>query len=139
MTARRVDWRRDDGRVSLLVAVCVAALLFLIAVVVDGGGRIRAMQEADNIAAQAARTAGQAIDLPAAITGGTTQVDPDRAAQAAQSYLDSAGATGTVTISSDRRHIAVTATLTYTPIMLGAFGYHPVTVTGHATAELVDT
>ena len=131
-------WRADEGRVSLLVAVCAAALLFLIGVVVDGGGRIRALQRADNLAAQAARTAGQAIDVGQAISGGTKVIDPDRAVVAAQSYLDQAGAAGTVTISSDRRHITVTTTVSYTPVMLGAFGYGTTQVTGHATATLVD-
>lgn len=138
MTSRHRSWVRwDEGRVSILVAVIVPALLFLIAVVVDAGGQIRAMQRADNIAAQAARAAAQAINLPQAVTGGTKEVDPVRAGAAAQTYLRAAGATGTVTISPDRQRVTVTATITYQPVMLGAFGRGPVTVPGRATAQLV--
>ena len=114
-----------------------AAILFLVAVVVDAGGEIRARQRADNVAAQAARTAGQAIDLPEAISGGAKHIDPERAVAAAQTYLAAAGATGTVTISPDRTQVTVTASITYQPVMLGAFGHGPVTVPGTATAQLV--
>lgn len=130
-------WCRDEGRVSLLIAVVVPALLFLVAAVVDGGGQVRAMQLADNIAAQAARTAGQQIDFPQAITGGIKVVDPQRATIAAEQYLRAAGATGTVTISPDRQNITVTAHVVYQPIMLGAFGRGPVKVGGQSTAQLV--
>lgn len=130
-------WRRDGGRVSLLIAVVVPALLFLVAAVVDGGGQVRALQRADNIAAQAARTAGQQIDFPQAVTGGIKVVDPQRATVAAEQYLRAAGASGTVTISPDRQNITVTAQIVYQPIMLGAFGRGPVTVGGQSTAQLV--
>lgn len=137
MTRLRRWARRDEGRVSILVAVIVPALLFLIAATFDAGGQIRAMQRADNIAMQAARAAGQTIDLPQAVNGGAKEIDPVRAGVAAQAYLDAAGATGTVTISPDRQQVTVTATITYQPRMLGAFGRGPVTVPGRATAQLV--
>jgi Flp pilus assembly protein TadG len=133
------DWcRRDDGRVSLLIAIIVPALLFLIAAVVDAGGQVRAMQRADNIAAQAARTAGQQIDYVQAITGGAKVVDPQRATQAAKEYLRRAGATGEVIIDpADRQHVTVNVQVVYQPVMLGAFGHGPIQVNGTATAQLV--
>lgn len=139
MNRPRDWWHRDEGRVSLLVAVIVPALLFLIAAVVDAGGQVRALQRANSIATQAARTAGQQVDYPQAVTGGTKVVDPQRAVIAAESYLRQAGANGTATISPDRQHITVTAAITYQPLMLGAFGRGPVDVSGQASAELVTT
>ncbi|NUR96217.1 MAG: pilus assembly protein [Kribbellaceae bacterium] len=133
----RGSWQRDEGRVSLLVAVVVPALLFLIAAVVDAGGQVRAMQRADNIAAQAARTAGQQIDYPQAISGGIKVIDPQRAVAAAQEYLREAGATGTVTVSPNRQQITVSAAITYQPLMLGVFGRGSVSITGQSSAQLV--
>lgn len=137
MKVRHGWWRADEGRVSLFFAIIAPVLLLLIAVVVDGGGQIRAMQQADNLAAQAARAAGQAIDLPTATDGGTKQVNPAAALAAANAYLTAAHATGTITIQPDRQHVAVTTTITYRPALLGVFGSGPVVVHGHAVAQLV--
>jgi hypothetical protein len=140
MSRLRVIAGRDDGRVSLFVAVCTAALLFLIGVVVDGGGQLRAMQRADNLAAQAARAAGQAIDLPQAVAGGRKEVDPDAATAAAYAYIDAAGATcppGCVTIDADLQHLTVQVRIVYQPVVLGAFGVDQREVTGTATATLL--
>ena len=63
---------RDDdrGSLSLFVVVVFVALLVTIGLVVDGGGKIRALQRADAVAAQAARAGGQAI---VASTANTTK------------------------------------------------------------------
>ena len=126
----------DDGRISLMVAILVPALLLLIAVTVDGGGQIRAMQRADNVAAQAARAAGQGIDIGAVIGSGIKRIDPAVAREAAGRYLARAGATGVTTVAPDGQTVTVVATVTYTPILLGAFGRGPTQVRGRATAQL---
>ena len=95
------------------------------------------MARADNIAAEAARAAGQAIDAPSAVSGTATVVDPARAVPAAQSYLAAAHVTGTVAITADRVHITVAVTLHEDTTMLSIIGINQVTVTGHATAVLV--
>ncbi|GGJ89843.1 membrane protein [Pilimelia anulata] len=129
--------RGDRGGVSIFVAMLAPVLLLLVGLVVDGAGQIRALQRADNVAAQAARTAGQAIDLPAAVGGGVKRIDPAAANQAAAQYLASAGATGTVTVAPDRQSVTVTATITHRPVLLSAFGYGSRDVTGEATARLI--
>src|SRR4051794_13489718 len=103
---RRVP--RDEGRIALLVVVLTFAVLAMIGLSVDGGGKVRALQRADRIAAEAARAAGQAIAGPQAIRGGDKVVDPVAAAAAAQNYLAAAGVTGNVTVSDDRKQITVT-------------------------------
>ena len=129
--------RGDDGRVSVFLAIGLTAIVVLIGLSVDGGARLRAMQRADNLAAEAARAAGQAIDAPQAITGGAKVVDPARAAAAARAYLSAADATGTIQVAADRRHVLVTVTIRRDTVMLSLIGIDQITVTGHATAVLV--
>jgi Flp pilus assembly protein TadG len=130
-------WRDDDGRIALLVLVMAFGVLAMIGLAVDGGGKMRALQRADNIAAEAARAAGQAIDLDQAATGGQKVADPNRAVAAAQAYLNAAGATGTVSISGDRQQVTVTVTGTYDPVILPMVGITRQTVIGHGSAQLL--
>jgi Flp pilus assembly protein TadG len=127
----------DDGRIALLVLIMAFGVLAMIGLAVDGGGKMRALQRADNIAAEAARAAGQAIDLDQAAAGGEKVADPGRAVAAAQRYLRAAGVTGTVSLSGDRRQVTVTVTGTYNTAILGIVGIGRLTVTGHGTAQLL--
>ncbi|GAA1569999.1 hypothetical protein GCM10009827_109780 [Dactylosporangium maewongense] len=131
--------RNDEGRIALLALVLAFAVLMMIGLSVDGGGKIRAMQRADNIASEAARAAGQAILAPQAIQGGDKVIDPAAAVAAAQTYLAAAGVTGVVDVGPDRKHVAVTVTITYTTLFLGLIGINTLTATGHATVVLVAT
>jgi Flp pilus assembly protein TadG len=137
-TARpRRRTRRDDGKITLLVLVFMVAILAVIGLSVDGGAKIRALQRANNIAADAARTAGQAIDATQAIPGGAKIVDPNAAVAAASAYLAAAGVEGTVGVSQDRQQVTVTVTITTNTVMLSIIGIDRTTVTGHATAQLI--
>ncbi|BCY10920.1 hypothetical protein L3i22_060080 [Actinoplanes sp. L3-i22] len=129
--------RPDEGSISLFVAVAAFGVLAAIGLAVDGGGRMRTLQHADNIAAEAARAAGQAIDLNEAAATGNKRLDPDAAAAAGQQYLAVAGVTGTITISADRQQVTVTATDHYNTIFLGILGYGRLTVEGHGAAQLL--
>lgn len=138
MTSRlRRAWDDDDGRIALLILIMAFGVLVMIGLAVDGGGKMRALQRADALAAEAARAAGQAIDLDQAATGGAKVADPARAVAAAQQYLAAAGATGSVSISGDRRQVTVTVTGTYDTAILSIIGYHQLTVTGQSTAQLL--
>src|SRR6266511_580981 len=129
--------RRDEGRISVYFAIALTGLIVIIGLTVDGSGRFREMQRADNIAAEAARAGGQAIDAGQAIAGGPKVVDPALAVTAAQAYLTSAGVTGTVQVAADRLHLSVTVTVPYNTVMLSYIGIDQVIVTGHATAQLL--
>ncbi|MGC4851829.1 TadE/TadG family type IV pilus assembly protein [Micromonospora sp. DT4] len=130
--------RRDDqGSMSIFVGVFAMGILVLLMVVWDAGSQVRAMQNADNIAAQAARTAGQQIDIAEAIAGGDKHVDPVKAQAAAQAYLAAAGVTGTVTFSPDLRQVTVTTSLAYQPNFAGLPYRGPATISGRATAQLI--
>jgi len=112
--------RDDEGRIALLVIVLAVAVLAMIGLSVDGGGKVRALERAHNLASEAARVAGQAIYAPQAIEGGDKVVDPAAAVTAAQNYLTAAGVTGIVTVAPDRKHVTVTVTITYNTVFLRA-------------------
>ncbi|MEU3796022.1 pilus assembly protein TadG-related protein [Streptomyces fructofermentans] len=127
----------DRGGATVFVAVCVLALIGIIGVAVDGGGKMRATERADHIAGEAARAGGQAIDPAQAINGRAIVVDPQDAQAAAQSYLRAAGATGTVSVSGDGTHLTVHITGSYKTNFLSAVGIGSLPVTGHGQATLL--
>lgn len=129
---------RDEGRVSVYLAIVLTAMIVIIGLTVDGSGRFRAMQRANNIAAEAARAGGQAIDAGQAIAGGPKVVDPTLAKAAAQKYLKAAGVVGTVEIADDRLHLTVTVTIPYDTAMLSFVGIDRIRITGRATAQLLN-
>ncbi|WP_405969081.1 pilus assembly protein TadG-related protein [Streptomyces sp. NBC_00988] len=136
--AARYRERWDDrGGITIFVAVCVVALIGIIGISVDGGSKMRATERADYIAGEAARAGGQAIDPAQAITGKAIVVDPQDAQAAAQAYLRSAGATGSVSVSGDGKTLSVTITDSYATKFLPVVGIGSLAVTGHGEATLL--
>ena len=66
------------GSVTVFFAVAAIGLFAMVGLVVDGGTKVKAIQRADRVAAEAARAAGQAIDVPTAIVGDVPVVRPGR-------------------------------------------------------------
>ncbi|HKD97701.1 MAG TPA: pilus assembly protein TadG-related protein [Micromonosporaceae bacterium] len=130
---------RDRGSVSILFAAGLTAIIMIIGLSVDGGGRLRAAQRAQDVAAEAARAGGQAVDVARVLAGGPRQLDPAAAETAVQDYLRAAGATGSADISDDLRHVTVHVTLVYHTRMLSLVGIATLTVAATATAALVST
>ncbi|MET9412213.1 pilus assembly protein TadG-related protein [Streptomyces sp. NPDC002935] len=129
--------REDRGGVTVFVAVCVLALIAIIGVAVDGGAKMAATERADYVAGEAARASGQAIDPAQAVTGKAIVADPQDAMAAAQAYLRSVGATGTVSVSGDGKSVTVTVNGSSDTAFLSAVGIGSLPVTGHATATLL--
>lgn len=127
----------DRGRIAVFYAILGPAFIALLGLVVDGGGKVRALQQANNIAAEAARAAGQAIYAPDAILGNATQLDPDAAEAAGNAYIAATPATGNVDVHPDLLNVTVTVEVRYEPMVLGLFGSGPWTVTGTVEATLV--
>ncbi|MFF8884087.1 MULTISPECIES: pilus assembly protein TadG-related protein [Streptomyces] len=136
VNARAHRWD-DRGGVTVFVAVCVVALIGIIGVAVDGGGKMRATERADHIAGEAARAGGQAIDPAKAISGESIVVKPQDAIAAAQAYLRSVGATGTVSVSAEGKTLTVHTTGTYATKFLPVVGIGSMPVTGHGSATLL--
>ncbi|MCU0294599.1 MAG: hypothetical protein MUD05_00940, partial [Candidatus Nanopelagicales bacterium] len=97
---------------TLFLVISVVGLLALVGLVVDGGAKVRAVQRADTLAAEAGRAGGQAINVPAAITGDAPTVDARAAVAAAQDYLIRNGVNGTVNVTDAGRTLIVTVTST---------------------------
>ncbi|WP_091090681.1 hypothetical protein [Micromonospora nigra] len=129
----------DGGRVSIFLAVALFGVLAVIGMSFDGAGQLRSLQRADNLAAEAARAGGQAIDRATAIEGGPTRIDQAQARRAVAGYLAAAGATGhsvSFPVVDGETLIQVRVTVTYHRAVLGLFGFDDtVTVSGEATAR----
>jgi hypothetical protein len=127
----------DAGRVSVFLAIAFFGVLAVIGVAADVPGLWAAMLHTSNVATEAARAAGQAIDVEHTATTGQHQVDPAAAVAAAHDYLHAAGVDGTVTLSEDLTEITVSVTYQYEPQVLGLFGMPPREVSATHTATLL--
>ncbi|MBX7269948.1 hypothetical protein KIF24_30630 [Micromonospora sp. Llam7] len=129
----------DAGRVSIFLAVAMVGVLAVIGMAFDGAGQLRTLQRAENLAAEAARAGGQAIDRATAIEGGPKQINQPQARRAVRDYLAAAGAsshTVSFPVVDGETHIRVRVSVTYDRAMLGLFGLSDsVTVSGEATAR----
>lgn len=136
MTTRK---RRPDQRGSALTTgavLLVTVFTLILGIAVDVSGQIQTRRQAFDVAAQAARIAGQQLDADRFLNaGGTLQLSNTNARKAALSYIEHAGMTGTVTI--DGTHITVSATVQYTPAVLSIVGIKTLPVTGTADARAV--
>jgi hypothetical protein len=128
----------DRGAVTLFLAIASIGLLALAGLVVDGAAKVRALQRADRIAAEAARAAGQAVDRTAVLQGAAVRVDPREAVAAAEASLRAAGAEGSAAVTDAGRAVAVTVRTSQPTILLGLIGVARFDVTGHAEAVLVE-
>ncbi|MCO1595709.1 hypothetical protein M8C17_11090 [Micromonospora sp. RHAY321] len=119
----------------------MTGVLAIVGLSFDGAGQLRSLQRADNLAAEAARAGGQAIDRATAIEGGPKRIDQPQARVAVADYLTSAGTSGhdvSFPVVGDETMIRVRVTITYRRSMLGLFGFtDTVTVTGEATARAI--
>jgi hypothetical protein len=133
----------DAGRVSVFLAVVITGLLLVFGVAVDGTGQLRTLLRAENIAAEASRAAGQAIDTDLVALTGEHRVDPELAVQYASEYLATAGhdipnGDWSVELNAAGTEVDITVVLTYDRRIVDLFGFTgTVRVTGTATAVLV--
>jgi hypothetical protein len=127
----------DRGAVTLFVAIAVVGLLALAGLVVDGGAKVRAVQRADRLAAEAARAAGQAVDLTVVLQGGDVGVDRRAALVAAEAHLRASGVAGSARVVDGGRGIAVSTTISAGTVFLGLIGVPQFTVRGNAEVALV--
>lgn len=134
--AERVICQRDErGASSLIVVLFAVALLAVAGLVIDGGYALGAKREAMNSAEQASRAGADALNQ-GSLRDGETKVDPGRAVAAAQSYLHSVGAQGTVTVNGGE--VSVTVTAHQDTKILTAVGVGSIPVKATATATSID-
>jgi Flp pilus assembly protein TadG len=133
---RRMRSDTEAGSVTLFFVVGALALFAMIGLVVDGGTKIRAAQQADGLAEEAARAGGQQIAVPAAVRGNRITADPRDAVQAAQKYLHDNDIAGSVRLSDGGQIVVVAVSVTRPTVFLGLIGVDSMTVQGHAQARL---
>lgn len=127
----------ERGSISVWAATSAVIMLMCIGVAVDLGSQVRAQQHAYDVAAQAARTGGEALDS-SSVEGRYPSLTVGQAQAAVNRYLAAAGVTGTMTVT-DGTTVHVTVTDTYDPLFLGIVGVHDLTVHGKATARVIRT
>ncbi|MFD0501466.1 pilus assembly protein TadG-related protein [Streptomyces rhizosphaericus] len=129
--------RDDRGSLSLWWILMVIPLLIMLGITYDLGGKLRDIEHADAIAAEAARAGAQAIDPAQAVPGDAVVLDPGKAAVEARRYLAAAGVDGTVTVDGNGTTITVDVTTRRSTVFLQVIGQPSLDVEGHASAELL--
>lgn len=124
----------DSGSSSLALVVMVTALLVAVGLVVDGGTKLRAVQQATSVAGEAARAASQQVNVAVVQTAGSARLDAAAARSAAEEKLAEAGVEGSVTVATGR--VLVTASVSRPTIFLNLLGVSSVTGSGSAAADL---
>ena len=94
--------------VTAFAVVFAMALLLFAGLVFDGGMILASKREAIDQAEAAARVGAQALDVGTYRSSGVMTLDAGQTSAAAQQYLASAGATGTVVVSGDVVQVTVT-------------------------------
>jgi Flp pilus assembly protein TadG len=136
MTMRAPRSRDNErGDASLFVAGSAFALVLAIGFVIDGGGKLAAVDQAQYAAEQAARAATQNVSGAALRSGTTPTVDAAAALAAAQSSLAASGVNGTVGIEGGT--VVVDTSTSYQTKFVWLLGSSSLSAEGHATAELV--
>lgn len=129
--------RTDRGSLSLWWILMVIPLLVMLGITYDLGGKLRDIEHADAIAAEAARAGAQAIDPAQAVPGDAVVLDPGQASAEARRYLSAAGVDGTVTVDGNGTTITVDVTTQRPTVFLQILGQPSLDVQGHASAELL--
>lgn len=119
----------------MIVVLFAVALLAVAGLVIDGGYALGAKREAMNSAEQAARAGADALNQ-GSLRDGETKVDPGRAVAAAEGYLHSVGAHGTVSVNGGE--VSVTVTADQDTTILAAVGVGSLPVKATATARSID-
>jgi hypothetical protein len=135
--ALRGEHPADRGALSLLIVVLFVVLAALAGIVVDGGAKLAADQNAVALAQEAARAGATTVDASTAYGRGSFVVDQQRAVAAARAYLASVGYHHYTVAAAGSRMIRVSVTITEPTRFLSLIGLRSFTCTGTATASLV--
>jgi hypothetical protein len=127
----------DRGSLTLMLAVLFIALVGLAGIVIDGGAKLTAAENANAVAQEAARAGAGIVNRASAYSGGNFIVARDQAIAAADQYLASAGYRGGARqVPGRANEIEVTVTLTEPTKVLSIIGISSFTESGRAIAAL---
>jgi hypothetical protein len=127
----------ERGSLSLMLVILFVALVALAGIVVDGGAKLTADENAVALAQEAARAGAMTVDQSAAYSSGSFVVSQQQALAAARSYLIGAGYDRYSVAADGSRAIRVSVTITQPTRFLSLIGVESFSCTGTATASLV--
>ena len=131
--------RSHNQRGSVLTTgtvLLVTVFTLILGIAVDLSGQVQTKRQAHEVAAQAARIAGQHVDADRFLdSGGRIRLSTASSRTAALSYITATGMTGAVAINGT--DVTVTVTAQYTPVILPIVGVTTLPVTETATARAV--
>ncbi|MCE1173079.1 MAG: pilus assembly protein TadG-related protein [Propionibacteriales bacterium] len=129
--------RGERGSVTVWMVLIVMVLSMVMGIAVDLSGQVNAKRRASDVAAQAARVAGQQISPDAYLADGrSVELAVAKAKTAAVDYIEAAGMTGSARVESGTELVVQTETI-YRPIFLSAAGIGDLKVTGSASIRVV--
>jgi hypothetical protein len=133
------DHNRDAerGGLSLMIVVLFVVLAALAGIVVDGGAKLAADENAVALAQEAARAGATTVNVSSAYASGSFVVDQDQALAAARRYLVGAGYHQFTVSAAGPRAIRVSVTISEPTRFLSLIGIDSFTSSGTATASLV--
>jgi hypothetical protein len=127
----------ERGGLSLTIVVLFVVLAALAGIVVDGGAKLAADENAVALAQEAARAGATTVNVSSAYAAGAFIVDQRQALAAARSYLVGAGCDQFTVSGAGMRAIRVSVTITEPTRFLSLLGIDSFSSTGTATALLV--
>jgi Flp pilus assembly protein TadG len=127
----------ERGSLSVMIVILFVALAALAGIVVDGGAKLEADQNAVALAQEAARAGATTLDESSAYSSGTFVVDQEQAIAAARSYLIAAGYDKYRVTALGNRAIQVSVTIAEPTTFLSLMGVDSFSCTGTATAALL--
>ncbi len=127
----------ERGALSLMVVVLFVVLAALAGIVVDGGAKLIADEDAVALAQEAARAGATTVNVSSAYASGSFVVARAQALAAARRYLVDAGCDRFAVAAVGTRTIRVSVTITEPTRFLSLIGVDAFTSTGTATASLV--
>lgn len=129
----RYDRRDERGMVAVWTAVSLVAFIVIVGIGVDFAGHARAEQEARAAASEAARAAGQYLE----VGSGRARPDAHQAVAAANSAVASSGFSGSAQVTGGQIHVSVSGE--YQTQFLSIIGINSLSVSGSATVEAKTT
>lgn len=129
---------RDRGALTLMLAILFIGLLALAGLVVDGGAKLNAAENANAVAQEAARAGAGMVNQGNVYAHGTFTVDQSQAVAAANAYLASVAGQGfsgrAIPVGNDS--IQVQVEVAKPTRILSIIGIDTVSGHGSATASL---
>lgn len=135
---RLAQWRRtrrrgQRGSATIFMLGFATVLMVGAGIVIDGGLALNKRSQLTDDTEQAARSAANAIDIPALRESQVIRIDPDQATAVATNFLSERGYTD-ISVVVDGNEVTTSAQTTVDTAILSLIGINTFTIRGEATA-----